>query len=200
MSIAKLPRHSPAELLRLHLLPFALAFISLIVATIGDSANTLLRYDQEAIYSGEWWRLVTGNLAHLGWSHTLLNLLGLALIWGLFANAFFPRSWIIITLVSGLGVTFGLLTLNPQIDWYVGLSGLLHGMFVAGVIGGIRRGDKREAILLAAIVAKLVWEQVSGPFPGTAEMADGPVIVDSHLYGAMAGALAAFLVKPKLWC
>ncbi len=190
---------SPATLLRRlqpHALPLLLALLSLIIATVGEPANLLLRYDRGAITQGEWWRLLTGNLAHLGWSHTLMNLAGLALIWGLFARVYGAATWLTITLAGSLGVTLGLLLLNPHLEWYVGLSGLLHGLFVAGVIGAIRQGHRREALLLAAIAAKLIWEQLSGPLPGTAEMANGPVVVDSHLYGAVAGALIALIVKP----
>ncbi|HGX92507.1 MAG TPA: rhombosortase [Candidatus Tenderia sp.] len=180
-----------------HWLPLLLALLSLLIATLGDPANLLLRYDQEAIRHGQWWRFLTANLTHLGWSHTLLNLIGLALIWGLFARVYATTNWLIITLVSSLGVTLGLLLFNPHIEWYVGLSGLLHGLFVAGVIGAIRQGHNREALLLVAIAAKLIWEQVSGPLPGTSEMTNGPVIVDSHLYGAIAGGLIALLVRPS---
>ncbi len=179
-----------------HWLALLLALLSLIIAILGDSAGVLLRYEQTAIQQGEWWRLVTANLTHLGWSHTLLNLLGLALIWGLFAQTYPSLIWSAIMLVSGLGVTLGLLIFNPHIEWYVGLSGLLHGLFVAGVVGSIRQGHKREILLLIAIAAKLTWEQFSGPLPGTAEMANGPVVVDSHLYGAIAGAVIALFIKP----
>ena len=200
MAIARLPRHRPGELLQRHWPALLLVLPSLAIAALGEPANALLRFDRPAIGQGEWWRFLSGNLAHLGWSHTLLNLAGLGLIWGLFAPVFDAHRWLIIMLVSGLGVTLGLWFLNPQLQWYVGLSGLLHGLFVAGAIGAIRRGENREAILLAAIVIKLIWEQTVGPLPGTAEMADGPVIVDAHLYGAVSGALIALCLKPRMWC
>jgi rhomboid family GlyGly-CTERM serine protease len=183
-----------------HLTPITLALISTLCALIGDSATELLRYQSDVLQSGEVWRLLTGNLIHLGWSHMLLNVLGLGLIWGLFWNTFEARIWPLITLISGLAVTLGLYWLIPQVAWYVGLSGLLHGLFVAGAVGGIRRGDRREAILLAAIIGKLLWEQLYGPLPGTSDMAGGPVIVESHLFGAIGGAIAALLFKPRMWC
>jgi len=185
---------------KLHLLPVGLTLITVLLSLGGDSLSELLRYQADAIKAGEIWRLLTGNLVHLGWAHALMNLLGLLLIWGLFWDCFRQGQWLVITLISGLAVSLGLLFLNPQLVWYVGLSGALHGLFVAGAVGGIRRGDRREAILLAAIVAKLLWEQNFGTLPGSAEMAGGPVVVDAHLYGAMGGALAALLFKPRLWC
>jgi len=184
------------KLLKTHYQPLTLILISLLVAASGDMVQHAMRFDRDAINAGQWWRLITANLAHLGWSHTALNVVGLALIWGLLWQSFSAKSWAIISLTSALAVTLGLYYLNPSLHWYVGLSGLLHGLFVAGVIGSLRSGDKRDLILLIAIVAKLAWEQFSGPMPGTAEMAGGPVIVDSHLYGAIGGFVIAFLIKP----
>lgn len=183
-------------LIRPHTLPIVLTVLALLIAIVGESANELFRYEQDTIQTGEWWRLISGNLAHLGWSHTFLNLMGLALIWSLFWKTYTLKDYSLITLFSGLGVTFGLFFLNPEINWYVGLSGLLHGLFIAGIIGSIRQGEKREFLLLIAIIAKLTWEQISGPLPGTAEMANGPVVVDSHLYGAIAGLACTLIFKP----
>ncbi len=186
----------PRTLLQ-HIVPLCLAIIAILLALIGQPATELLRYEPEPT---EFWRLISGNLVHLGWSHLILNVLGLALIWGLFWNTFESWAWAVITLVSALAVGGGLLWLNPEIIWYVGLSGVLHGLFVAGALGGIRRGDRREAIMLVAIIGKLLWEQVYGPMPGTADMAGGPVIVDAHLYGAVGGAIAALFLKPRMYC
>lgn len=189
-----------ADLLSDHRLVIGLCLISLSLGLIGEPANLLLRYEDEAIKNGEVWRLITGNLVHLGWGHLIMNILGLGLIWGLFSSCFTTLPWLVITLISSLTVSVGLLIFAPQLQWYVGLSGVLHGLFLAGAIGGIRRGDQREAILLLAIVGKLIWEQVYGALPGSADMAGGPVIVDAHFYGAIGGSIAALLFKPRLYC
>ncbi len=181
-----------------HITPITLALLSVLFAIIGNSATELLRYQSDLFNTGEVWRLLSGNLVHLGWSHMILNVLGLGLIWGLFWNTFETRIWPLITLISAITVTLGLYWLIPEMVWYVGLSGLLHGLFVAGAIGGIRRGDRREAILLVAIIGKLLWEQIYGPLPGTADMVGGPVIVESHLFGAIGGAMAALIFKPRM--
>ena len=186
--------------IKVHILPIILAAICLVLALGGKVTSDLLRYEASLINNGEIWRLITAHLIHLGWSHTLLNIAGLALIWGLFWNTFDKTPWLVISLVSGLSISLGLYLLNPELTWYVGLSGVLHGLFVAGALGSIRRGDNREAILLVAIIGKLLWEQAYGPMPGTADIAGGPVIVDAHLYGAIGGAVSALLFKPRMWC
>lgn len=192
------PPNEPPYLL--HLLPIVISLIAVVLSLGGESVTELLRYETARIHEGEIWRLLSGNLVHLGWGHLLLNLLGLGLIWGLFWGCFSPLAWSAVSLISALAVGLGLFWFAPQLEWYVGLSGMLHGLFVAGAVGGIRRGDRREAILLVALVGKLLWEQAYGALPGSADVAGGPVIVDAHLYGAIGGALAALILKPKIYC
>jgi len=56
-------------------------------------------------------------------------------------------------------------------------------------------------VLVAFVAAKLVWEQTGGPLPGSEATSGGTVIVDAHLYGALGGFIAAYLmwrrVRPK---
>jgi hypothetical protein len=40
------------------------------------------------------------------------------------------------------------------------------------------------------VAAKLIFEQVVGPVPFTAETVGGPVVVAAHLYGVVGGLLA----------
>jgi len=85
--------------------------------------------------------------------------------------------------------------LDPDVEWYVGLSGLLHGLLTAGLLASFLAGS-RDALLLGLLVAgKILWEQVSGPLPGSQGLAGAAVVVDAHLYGALAGAAAAIVVR-----
>jgi len=179
--------------LRRHALPIALAATSLLLALLGTHGTELLRYQRDAIVAGQWWRLLTGNLVHLGWPHLCLNLAGLALVWLLFHRALSTAAWLTVTLVSSLAVGLGLLMFDPGLSWYVGLSGTLHGLFAAGLVASLNSNQRAEWLLVIVFVAKLTWEQLMGPTPGTAAIAGGNVIVDAHLYGALAGALTASL-------
>ena len=46
----------------------------------GDPAREVLAYTREGVAAGELWRLLTGHLVHLGWTHMWLNLAGIALV------------------------------------------------------------------------------------------------------------------------
>ena len=76
----------------------------------------------------------------------------------------------------------------------MGLSGVLHAILVAGIILALSAGERVQWLLLCLVAIKLLWEQMVGPLPGSASVAGGPVLVDAHLYGAAAGAIAGFLL------
>jgi rhomboid family GlyGly-CTERM serine protease len=181
---------------KLYLVPLVVAVLAIAAQLGGDDVQELLRYDRDAILYGEVLRLLTGNFLHLGSMHLLLNLAGLALIWMFFGARFSHSQWIVIILITSLATGVGLLLLTPEVGWYVGLSGALHGYFVAGCMAEIRLKLREGWWLLIVIALKLAWEQFHGPMPGTASLAGGEVIVDAHLFGAIAG-LAAILLKPR---
>jgi rhomboid family GlyGly-CTERM serine protease len=156
----------------------------------------MLRYSRDAIAAGELWRLITAHLVHLGAAHFALNAMGTVLAAALVGAQLRPLAWGWVWLACALSVSGGLWWLQPEIGWYVGMSGVLHGLIVAGAVTGL--GDYRErlfaAAVLVAIAAKLGWEQWSGAMPGTAALAGGSVITEAHLYGAVGGLLAGSVI------
>ncbi|MDH5323713.1 MAG: rhomboid family intramembrane serine protease, partial [Gammaproteobacteria bacterium] len=83
--------------------------------------------------------------------------------------------------------------LQPQLSWYVGLSGLLHGLLAAGTVSGIRHRQVECSIIAAFLLGKLVYEQLFGALPGSEASSGGNVVVAAHLYGTLGGALAGLL-------
>lgn len=157
----------------------------------GEPVRTLLSYDRGGITQGEWWRLVSAHFVHLDAEHAFLNGLGVVLMWALFARDYSPMRWLAIYLFASLTISAGLWWLNPELQWYVGASGALHGVMTAGTLAHLRRRDLDGWILAIFIIAKLSYEQFAGsmPFSGASN-----TIVDAHLYGAVGGlALASFL-------
>ena len=160
----------------------------------GESLRNALSYDRAALAQGQWWRALTAHFVHLGPEHALLNGLGLVLMWALFARDYSPLRWLAIYLTSCLTISVGLWLLDPQLQWYVGASGALHGVMTAGTLAHLRRRDLDGWILAAFIVAKLTYEQFAGsmPFAGTAN-----TVVDAHLYGALGGLSLAFFLRSR---
>ena len=166
----------------------ALGVAALCLALQAAGLEGALRFDRDAIEAGRWWSLLSGNVVHLGWSHLGMNLAGLALVVALVGERYRARDWLLLIVLCSAAVGAGLLWLNPEVRWYVGFSGTLHGLLVAGSIADLRVWPRSAALLLAGIAAKLLWEQLAGALPGSESVAGGLVVVDSHLYGALAGA------------
>ncbi len=174
-------------------LPVLLALSCGLVALGGADLAGILRYQRTDILHGQLWRLLSAHLVHLGTAHLLLNLCGLGLVWALFARELSGAAGWLVLLCSALGVSFGLLLFDPGLVWYVGLSGVLHGLFAAGALRLWRERPAEAALMLAALAGKLLWEQLLGPLPGTSAIAGGPVIVAAHLFGTVGGGLGALL-------
>ena len=177
------------------ILPVVLAALCLLGLVFGEAVRDQLRYERGAIATGELYRLVSGHFVHLGMGHTLLNALGLGLVWLLVGGAFSLLGWIIALGIVIAVIDLGFWFLMPSLDWYVGLSGVLHGLLAAGLLGSIRERPWESLILGAVIAAKLLYETVVGPMPGSAEAAGGAVIVEAHLYGAAGGILSGILLS-----
>lgn len=174
-------------------LPLSIVFICLIAQIAGDFEY--LRYQRTLLSSDEFWRFISAHFIHLNWTHWALNMLGFVLIYVLLGYFYPPWQWLVITLSSGLGVSVGLLLLNPELIWYVGFSGALHGLIIAVAMAATATHERRFGlVLLLCVVGKLVWEQWAGALPGSAEITGGPVVVDAHLYGAITGLVYAVLV------
>ena len=178
---------SPALLLAIFI---AVLCISLHFAGLAE----IWRFDRESIASGAWYLLLTGNFAHLGSGHLGMNMAGFALIVALVWQHFKAWEWAVVILISIVFVGVGLYFRDPAIFWYVGFSGTLHGLIVAGCFADLKHYPKSAAALLVLVIGKLAWEQISGPLPGSEEVAGGKVVVNSHLYGAIGGAFAALIL------
>ncbi len=178
--------------------PNPLLAISVVLLCIGLQSAGLehsLRFDREAIADGALWRLLTGNLVHLGTGHLVMNIAGFGLVVALVWQRYTVFEWLFLILFSSLCVGVGLYLLNPDIYRYVGFSGTLHGLILAGCLADLKYWPRSAGILLALIIGKLAWEQMGGALPGSESMAGGKVVVDAHLYGAISGTGAgAFLL------
>jgi rhomboid family GlyGly-CTERM serine protease len=172
---------------------FGLLALGLVLLSLGgESWTQALRFERAAVLGGEVWRLVTGHLVHGSVRHLLLNVAALVAVGLLLARDYSPAAWVLVVTGSIASIDLAFVLWEPQIDWYVGLSGALHGMVAAGVVAWWRREKPALALAITAIlVGKLAWEYWQGALP----LADLPVVAEAHRYGALGGALAAVLIE-----
>ena len=117
------------------------------------------------------------------------------LVFYLVAARFSAIGWLQVAVASIVAIDLGFWFLEPQLEWYVGLSGLLHGLLAAGVVQGIRAGQIDFWVLGGLLLLKLVYEALFGPLPGSEASSGGSVVVAAHLYGAAGGALSGLYLS-----
>lgn len=182
---------SAGRVIRQWALPIVVALAALILQVTNGSEWMRLERGAALV---EPWRLLGAHFVHLGWIHLGMNLAALAVLWMLLGDTIRPVLWASGVLFIALGVSLGLLCCSPAVTWYVGFSGVLHGLFVAGAVANIRHLPALGAVLMIALTAKIVLEQVGGGDSLTQGLIGDAVIVDAHLYGAVAGVCYGMLL------
>ena len=166
--------------------PLVVMAVVLLLGAGGEPVRDALRYHREAIAGGEVWRLLTCNWVHLGWWHLFLNEMGLLVLVLLCPEPLSGAVWARRLVLIGLGMSAGLYFFVPETEWYVGMSGAIHGLFVLGLGRQIVSGrDLIAAGCLAFLVGKVAWELAMGVPVSDETAIGGRVLVESHLYGSL---------------
>lgn len=166
--------------------PVALMALLGLLALGGEPVRAALRYDRAAVDAGEWWRLLSCSFVHLGWWHLALNEIGLLVLVLLCPEPLPWPVWVRRIVLLGLGMGLGLHALVPSTRWYVGMSGVIHGLFLLGLVRQVVRDrDLIAAGCIAYLVGKIAWEMASGVPVSDEAAIGGKVLVESHLYGTL---------------
>ncbi len=153
----------------------------------------LFRYQHDWLESAEYWRLITTHWAHTNWIHFLLNAAGLVLCLSIASPEWSIKRWLLYQFVFALGISLLFNSLNPELTWYLGYSGILYGIFLLAAVDLYPR-DKLIALLLgSAIVIKITLEQSSEINLTTSDIIGVPVVVDAHLYGVILAIFVALV-------
>lgn len=188
------------EWLSHHLLLVVLAASITLLAVFGDATEAVLRYERAALQNGEWWRWLTGHLVHLNFAHLILNLAGLLLCGLLVGAGLAGAQGLVMFGAAAVACSAGLWMFNPEIGWYEGLSGVLHGLLLGGALGLPVHLRRWRWMIGTIVIAKLLIEQVSGAALSTPQLIGHAVIVDAHLYGAVGGAAGYLLHRAGTYC
>lgn len=151
-----------------------------------------LSLDAEKVISGEYWRILTANFVHFGWAHTLMNVAAFVLCTAALLSEISPLKYLSLLLICCLTVGIGIYWFNPEYRPYAGLSGAIHGLIVAGLIQTRAYPLWIKIVGLLLIMGKLIQENLPG-YTATdlQQLIPAAVAVESHMYGAIAGAVFA---------
>jgi rhomboid family GlyGly-CTERM serine protease len=149
--------------------------------------DSLLAYRRDDIGLGEYWRLFTGNLLHTNIWHLLMNLAGFWVIMLLhqqyYRSVGFSFLFVALCWLQGIG----LYLFYPSLLGYVGLSGMLHGLFTYGALKDISVGMRSGYLLFIGVIVKVGYEQWFGASDQVTEMIGARVATESHLVGVVTG-------------
>ncbi|MGH8274661.1 MAG: rhombosortase [Gammaproteobacteria bacterium] len=154
----------------------------------GEPVRLALRYTHAGIAAGQWWRLFTGNFVHSGWVHLAMDMAGVILLWILCGERLYGWRWLLATVTGSWAIGLGLWWAWPNVVWVLGISGVSHTYWAAGALLLIAARRWEGPALLVLLAGKLSWEQGTGAgLPTSVELLHGPVLIQAHLIGAIAG-------------
>jgi len=179
----------------------ALMLPAVVIECVEMLTSIDFRYQRTAIMAGEWWRLVSGHLDHLGWVHLGLNGVFLGLLLVLFKPLSSSYRTLVLWLFVVLAISLMMLALSPHLQWYVGLSGSLYSLLILGIVSDNHYPLVMRLIGSFLVMTKVIVEQGAGG--GTEESAlmsqiiSGPIAEEAHLYGLVVG--LASVITIILW-
>lgn len=139
------------------------------------------------------WRIFGTHLVHIHLTHAIYNALGLCLLAAVFHAQFTNRQLFNVMLLSALGGTLISVYLANEYN-FVGLSGVLHGVYAYTALRILKAERNKGAVLLLLLGVKLAYDFVSAG-NGLAWL-DGAAIAQwCHLGGAIGGALAVPVLR-----
>ncbi|SDJ63082.1 rhombosortase [Microbulbifer yueqingensis] len=176
--------------------PLLLLALPCLAFYYSSELDPLLRYERSLVLSGEYWRLISGHFTHTNLNHLLLNLAGLLLYWILFPNQRPVHRLLLEVLLLAALCGLTLVIFEPRIDWYMGLSGLLHALLAQGAVQEIAERDTRwrGLVLLVILGVKVYSEHFGTEGSLVAQWIAAPVIHEAHLWGLACGVLAGLAV------
>lgn len=166
-----------------------------ILAIFHEQVNPLLSFDRDAILAGEWWRILSCNIVHLGVNHSLLNLSVFVLSSVIFAKQLSLRLWYSITCICSVSVGLGIYYFDKGISNYVGLSGALYGLIAFAALSQVKESPVVSLILAAYVYYKVISQQLAS-FDDNhmREFIGGAVVESSHLFGLIAGTVCISVI------
>jgi rhomboid family GlyGly-CTERM serine protease len=179
---------------------FALAGAAAVLLLQAADLGSALEY-RRTLLAAEPWRLLTGHLVHANWRHAALNALAWFALARLYAAELAPARQAALLVACALATSLLLWLAAPQVTWYRGLSGALHGLCAAGAVlwlaqpakPGLERKRLWPWLLLAAVWVKVLVEQLAGALITSENWLGVEVVTQSHLFGAGAGTVIAVL-------
>jgi len=174
--------------------PLAVLSTSLLAFMFNNSFSDIFVYQRNLVMQGEVWRVLSGHFFHTNGFHFLLNGAAVVMLWALHGQFYTIKKYLIVFWVTAVICAVGIHWFSLNIDQYVGLSGILHGLFIWGAIEDIKAKEQTGYLLLIGVILKIAHEQYYGASADVAELIGANVAINAHLWGAIGGVIAAIIL------
>ncbi len=164
----------------------AIVSVISLLLLVWPAATETLMWHRAEIANGHAWRWMTGHLVHLSVRHCLSNLLGLLVVCEYLWDEIGLAEACLLSIWTAVGTSLLLWWFAPAIQWYAGLSGLLHGLWAGCAMAWwCRARAGMAAVALLLLATKLVLPSYA--------FSEVPVVTIAHGYGALSGLVWAVL-------
>mgnify|MGYP001046668612 CR=1 FL=1 len=158
-----------------------------VLSTAGLISQASLELVPASQMQGQWWRLISAHLGHTNSWHWLINMLGLALFGSVFWRDIGGLRLLGLVIALMLGISALLLLL---VDYaYLGLSGVLYGLFVFGLLQSWRYNKWLNSAALLLLLGKVgldsMAESNSALALSTEQLINAQIAHEAHLVGSM---------------
>ena len=187
---------------RLDSLYVTLAVVILATALL-QNANARLygffSYHRADFLKNIYYEWLTPNLVHFNWIHWFFNIANLIAIVVLFYRVWSIKKLLAIFAISSASITMNLYIFNPDVDSYVGMSGVLYALVVYGGLQNLKYSKFVSIAVLMYVVLKLLSGATVNHLMGVDIALSGlKVIRDVHWYGAGIGFLIYLSSRKKI--
>jgi rhomboid family GlyGly-CTERM serine protease len=170
------------------MLPWRTGLLVIIAAALyifaGPAPETLV-YSRTDIASGEWWRLITAHWVHSDSQHALWDVSALAIL-GIYSERYLGKRLFIYLFSASLLISLSIWTFLPWLEYYCGLSGILHTLLITGMMANWH--DQQDPVFLL-IIGLATLKTVIEVYSGIAIFSNTtwPSLPLAHLYGLIQG-------------
>lgn len=162
----------------------------LVLAALQSTVATL-EFDRQQILAGQVWRLWTGHWVHTHSSHLILNAVVAVALYSIIFTRLKTLELLFCAVAFSCLISVSLLYWYPHLDWYNGLSGVLHGLVSYYTLRLALAQNKNYGLGFIAVWLKVLFEFYQGQLGHQQVLAGMTVISQAHYIGAWIGSCAA---------
>jgi rhomboid family GlyGly-CTERM serine protease len=177
-----------AHAYRLLVIGFCVAGLALL-----QEFTVALEFNRSAILNGEIWRIWTAHFVHSNTNHLTVNALATIILMLILYKSLQLNSLLIEGLIFTTLLSLLMLAICPHIQWYNGLSGLLHAITANFFMKKSLQGDRLFQLATVVLCLKVLWESVRSLLGYEKTIGDASVVFEAHFIAVVLGTTTALI-------